>query len=182
MSGDQAMTPDTDGAEAHVDGGATDGVLASDAAAVDAAAAEIDAELAALLAERDQFREHALRLQADFENFRKRADRQRVDEVDRAVGKLVEELLPILDACELGYAHGVHGIEGVWSGLLAALRKHGLDPMDATNAAFDPALHEAVVHEAADDPAAGPVVSEVLRTGYVWKGKVLRPAMVKVTG
>jgi molecular chaperone GrpE len=153
-----------------------------DAIAVAEAEHDVEVDIDQLLSERNQFKDIALRLQADFENYKKRAERQRHDDVDRAVGKLVDELLPVLDACELGYAHGVHGIEGVWSGLLGALRKHGLEAMDAADATFDPALHEAVMHEAADDASGEPKVSEVMRTGYVWKGKVLRPAMVKVKG
>jgi molecular chaperone GrpE len=161
-------------------GGLTDEELAAEAAALAEAEAAVEVDLAALLAERDQYREIALRLQADFENFRKRAERQRSDEVDRSVGRLVEDLLPVLDACELAYAHGVQGIEGVWSGLLGGLRKQGLEAMDAADRPFDPAQHEAVAFEPGDGGTQ--VVGEVLRTGYTWRGKVLRPAMVKVRG
>jgi molecular chaperone GrpE len=137
-------------------------------------------DLEALLAERDQFKDIALRLQADFENYRKRQQANVSDEIDRATGRLVEQLLPVLDACEAGFAHGADGIEPIWSALIGALQKQGLEAMDAAGQPFDPAEHDAVIHE----PGEGdePVVAEVLRTGYRWKGKTLRAAMVKVKG
>jgi molecular chaperone GrpE len=147
----------------------------------DTAAEEaVELDIAALLSERDQFKDIALRLQADFENYRKRQQNTVSDEIDRATGRLVEQLLPVLDACEAGYAHGVDGIEPIWSSLLGTLQKQGLEAMNADGQVFDPVEHEAVVHEPGD--GGEPVVAEVLRTGYRWKGKVLRAAMVKVTG
>ena len=179
MTGDAQEAGGVDGSAPH-EARTADEQVAHDAASTAAAETAVEIDLEALLAEREQFRDIALRLQADFENYKKRAERQRIDEVDRAVGRMVEDLLPTLDACELAYAHGVQGIEGVWSGLLGSLRKHGLEPMDSAGRSFDPALHEAVVHEAGDSDE--PMVAEVLRTGYTWKGKVLRAAMVKVRG
>lgn len=130
--------------------------------------------------ERDEFKDIALRVQADFENYRKRAATQMSDELDRALGKLVEQLLPVLDACEAAVAHGVEGVEQVWSSLLGALQKQGLEALDLAGKPFDPALADAVLHEEGD--GSEPVVLEVLRTGYRWKGRVLRAAMVKVKG
>ena len=130
--------------------------------------------------ERDEFKDIALRVQADFENYRKRAATQMSDELDRALGKLVEQLLPVLDACEAAVAHGVEGVEQVWSSLLGALQKQGLEALDLAGKPFDPALADAVLHEEGD--GFEPVVLEVLRTGYRWKGRVLRAAMVKVKG
>ena len=130
--------------------------------------------------ERDEFKDIALRVQADFENYRKRAATQMNDELDRALGKLVEQLLPVLDACEAAVAHGVEGVEQVWSALIGALQKQGLEALDLAGKPFDPALADAVMHEEGD--GSEPVVLEVLRTGYRWKGRVLRAAMVKVKG
>ena len=124
----------------------------------------------------------ALRLQADFENFRKRVAAQLGDDVDRATGKIVESILPVLDACEAAAAHGVQGIESVWSALLGSLQKQGLEALDLADKPFDPSTAEAVVHEPGSEDGPGPVVSEVLRTGYRWKGRVVRAAMVKVKG
>ena len=139
-------------------------------------------EFDAMAAERDQFKDIALRLQADFENYRKRASTMQSDETDRATGKLAESLLTVLDACEAAFAHGVEGVEPIWSQLMGVLQKQGLEAMDLVEKPFDPIHAEAVLHEPAPDDASGPIVSEVLRTGYQWKGKVLRPAMVKVRG
>ena len=133
-----------------------------------------------VMKERDELKDIALRVQADFENYRKRAASQMGDELDRALGKLVEQLLPVLDACEAAVAHGVEGVEQVWSSLIGALQKQGLEALDLSGKPFDPALADAVMHEEGD--GSEPVVLEVLRTGYRWKGRVLRAAMVKVKG
>jgi molecular chaperone GrpE len=138
--------------------------------------------LDAVTKERDELKDMALRLQADFENFRKRVASQLVDDVDRATAKVVESILPVLDACEAAAAHGVQGIESVWSALLGALQKQGLEALDLADKPFDPATAEAVVHEPSAGESTGPVVVEVMRTGYRWKGRVVRAAMVKVKG
>ena len=130
--------------------------------------------------ERDEFKDIALRVQADFENYRKRAAVQLTDEVDRSTGRIVEAMLPVLDACEAAVAHGVEGVENIWSSLLGTLQKSGLEALDLQGQPFDPALAEAVLHEEGDGGEA--VVVEVLRTGYRWKGRVLRAAMVRVKG
>jgi len=147
---------------------------------VEGAASKIEVTIDDVLKERDEFKDIALRVQADFENYRKRAASQMGDELDRALGKLVEQLLPVLDACEAAVAHGVEGVEQVWSSLIGALQKQGLEALDLAGQPFDPALADAVMHEEGD--GSEPVVLEVLRTGYRWKGRVLRAAMVKVKG
>ncbi len=157
--------------------GAAPAEVPADALAV--AEAEVEHDVEALLADRDQFKDIALRLQADFENYRKRVATQQADEIDRATGKLAESLLPVLDACEAAFAHRVAGVESIWSTLIGVLQKHGLQALDLADQPFDPAVADAVLHEPGD---GDPVVAEVLRTGYTWKGKVLRPAMVKVRG
>ena len=144
------------------------------------ASAEPETELDIVTRELQQFKDIALRLQADFENYRKRVTAQQSDDVERAAGRLVESLLPVLDACEAAFAHGVDGVEPIWSQLMGVLQKQGLEALDLAEKPFDPALADAVMHEPGD--AAEPTVSDVLRTGYRWKGKVLRPAMVKVRG
>ncbi len=146
-----------------------------------AAEAALDFDLTSLVKENEERLAQLQRLQADFENFRKQAQKRVGDEVDRSTGKFVEDLLPVLDACELAFAHGVDGIEPIWSSLLGALRRHGLEPLDSLGAPFNPEQHEAVMHVQGEDDAE-PVVSDVMRTGYTWKGRVLRPAMVTVKG
>lgn len=141
---------------------------------------ELEIERNTAIAERDQFKDIALRLQADFENYRKRISAQQGDEVDRATGRVAESLLAVLDACEAAFAHGVIGVEPIWSQLMGVMQKQGLEALDLADKPFDPALADAVLHEEGD--ATNPIVSEVLRTGYMWKGRVLRAAMVKVRG
>jgi molecular chaperone GrpE len=139
-----------------------------------------DVDVVALLTERDDLKDIAIRLQADFENYKKRVASTQADEIDRATGRFVETLLPVLDACEAAVAHGSDDVLTIWSTLIGGLQKQGLEALDLVNKAFDPSLADAVMHE--DAGGAEPMVSEVLRTGYLWKGKVLRPAMVKVKG
>jgi molecular chaperone GrpE len=140
----------------------------------------VEHDIETLLSERDEFKDIALRLQADFENYKKRVAQVHADDVNRATGKLAEELLPVLDACEAAFAHGADGVEPVWSALMGALSKQGLVAMDLVGQPFNPELAEAVMHEPGE--GGDPVVVEVLRTGYEWKGRVLRAAMVKVKG
>lgn len=140
----------------------------------------VEHDIESLLAERDEFKDIALRLQADFENYKKRVAQVQSDEVDRATGRLAEALLPVLDACEAAFAHGADAVEPVWKALLGALSQQGLKAYDLVDKPFDPATAEAVLHE--DGDGGEPIVVEVLRTGYEWKGRVLRAAMVKVRG
>lgn len=150
------------------------------AAITDDVSEVVEHDIDALFAERDEFKDIALRLQADFENYKKRVAITQADEVDRATGKVVEALLPVLDACEAAFSHGVEGVEPVWSALIGSLQKQGLEALDLLDKAFDPSLAEAVASEPGD--GSEPIVVEVMRTGYRWKGKVLRAAMVKVRG
>jgi molecular chaperone GrpE len=149
--------------------------------AIDAEIVElIEHDIDALVQERNEFKDIALRLQADFENYKKRVTSNMSDEVDRATGRIADSLLPVLDACEAAFAHGAAGVEPIWSALMAALGKQGLIALDLLDKPFDPTTSEAVVHEEGD--GGEPIVVEVLRTGYEWKGRVLRAAMVKVRG
>ena len=156
---------------------ATDGAVVGDTE-VEAPTTGI-VDLDTVIAERDSFKDTAMRLQADFENYRKRSVSQQVDEIQRATGKFAESLLPTLDACEAAFSHGVAGVEPIWSSLLGVLQRQGLEAMDLADKPFDPAVAEAVMTEPGEGDA---IVVEVLRTGYLWKGKVLRAAMVKVRG
>ncbi len=152
---------------------------AAAAGSADEAAEDVAEDLQALLAERDQFKDIALRLQADFDNFRRRQAAERDAEVQRATGKMAESLLPVLDACEAAFLQHPAEVEPLFNLLLGELRRMGLESMNLDGQPFDPELAEAVLHEPGDGES---VVVEVLRSGYTWKGKVLRPAMVKVRG
>ena len=130
--------------------------------------------------ERDEYLALAQAKQAEFENFRKRTFKQQADELARAVGRLVENLLPVLDAFDYGIAHGDESVAPMRGQLLAVLEKEGLVRLEPTGEAFDPNEHEAVAHEPGDGTNDGPVVAEVLRAGYRWQGHLVRPAMVRV--
>jgi len=158
----------------------------------EAAASELEADLARLSqlqSERDEYLDTLRRVQAEFENYRKRVIKEQTALVDRATEGLVEQLLPVLDSFELALknfdaAGGEDtesvrkGVELVYAELLGVLEKAGLSCIEADGKPFDPNVHEAVMQEEGDGE---PVVTDVLRTGYTLKGRVLRPAMVKVS-
>jgi molecular chaperone GrpE len=160
-------------------------LLEADPAAAEAE--EIVSELNMLQAERDDLLDTTRRLQADFENYRKRVLREQTALVERATEGLLEQLLPVLDSFELAVTsldkHEVDdqvrkGIELTFAEFMAVLERGGLERIDALGAEFDPNEHEAVMQ---DDGDGEPHVGAVLRTGWKLKGRVLRPAMVKVT-
>jgi len=158
-------------------------------------------DVAALEKERDEYLTALQRLQADFENYKKRVLRQQEEQAARSAGQLVTKLLPALDALDLAELHlqvndegATHPVEAdtlaqVRALLLAALEKEGLERVDQVDVPFDPVVHDAVAHApAADDDEPSPdgqrevVVDEVMGSGYRWRGQVLRPAMVRVRG
>ena len=94
----------------------------------------------------------------------------------------MEKLLPVLDACDAAVHHGAVEVEPVYAALLGTLEKDGLERISPVDEEFDPNRHEAVMHEPAADGDEGTVVSDVMRAGYAWNGRVVRPAMVKVRG
>jgi molecular chaperone GrpE len=134
-------------------------------------------DVGALIAERDQFKDAMIRGQADFENFRKRSASQAAGDVDRATGRLAEALLPVLDAAEAAYVQHPDEVGPLLNVLLVELKKHGLEALDLESQPFDPEVAEAVAHEPGDGGQV--VVAEVLRSGYRWRGRTLRPAMVR---
>ena len=146
-------------------------------------------EVQRLTAERDEYLAHLQRTQAEFDNYRKRMLRDQTAHLERATGGLIEQLLPVLDAFELalnsagpissdaGVDRLRKGVELVYGELLGALEKAGLERIEALGKPFDPEEHEAVMHVEEDGE---PGVRDVVRSGYRFKGRVLRPAMVKV--
>lgn len=130
--------------------------------------------------ERDRYLDQLQRLQAEFENFRRRGRQDTEQRIAEGTGRLAEALLAVLDACDAAIGQGVSEIEPVRSSLTLALEKEGLEAITAVGELFDPNLHEAVLHEAGEGTES--VVVDELRGGYRWRGRVLRPAMVKVRG
>jgi molecular chaperone GrpE len=150
-----------------------------------AAEASLEKDIEALGRERDEFRELAQRVQADFENYRKRMLREQTDKIERANEGLLEQLLSVVDSFDLALANLSDaddkvrkGVELVYAELIGALEKAGLERIDALGKPFDPHEHEAVAQEDGDGE---PVVCDILRSGYRLKGRVLRPATVRVT-
>jgi molecular chaperone GrpE len=142
-------------------------------------------ELERLTAERDEYLAHLQRTQAEFDNYRKRMLRDQTAHLERATAGLIEQLLPVLDAFELALNSAGSdaerlrkGVELVYGELLGALEKAGLERIEAHGKPFDPEEHEAVMH--VEDEEGEPGVRDVVRSGYRFKGRVLRPAMVKV--
>jgi molecular chaperone GrpE len=153
------------------------------------AQAAVEEDLAQLSGERNELVDTLRRVQADFENYRKRVLREQTALVERATERLVEDLLPVLDSFDsaLGSLGGADspeadkvrdGVIGIRSQFVTVLEKAGLERMEADGASFDPNEHEAVLQ---DSGSGEPHVAETMRTGYRLKGRVLRPAMVRVT-
>jgi len=157
----------------------------AESARSDSASAEED-PLARVIAERDEYLELAQRIQADFENYRKRAARDQERLVTHAHERLVRDLLPVLDdlerALEAAERHEeaalVDGVRLVEQYLRKALEKEGLVEIEA-DGAFDPHVHEAVLAQPREGAEAGAVV-EVVQRGYRLGDRVIRPARVVV--
>ena len=148
-----------------------------------------DDPVASLQGDLDRFRDLALRTQADFENYKKRAARERDEGIKYANRSLLERLVPIVDNFELGlsaaWEEGKHspiysGMNMVLKQLTDFLADNGLQPIDAVGKQFDPNLHEAIGHEPSDEIPEGRVIRQT-RRGYRLKDRLLRPAAVVVS-
>ena len=144
-------------------------------------------EAAELKQQRDEYYDRLLRKTAEFDNYRKRTERERLQLSEAAAADLLTELLPLVDDLERALkAEGGDATDAVRKGvglihrqLLDILRKRGVRPIEALGADFDPHFHNAVVHEAAEGRREGEVIEEFAR-GYMLGDRLLRPAMVKV--
>ena len=148
----------------------------------------VESQLDAALREAAEFRDLAQRLQAEFENYRKRSLRDQQTAGERAAEPLVRELLEVLDEFELAMMAAERqpdfelfhrGVELVFAKLANTLRSFGVEKIEAEGSNFDPELHEALMQTGEGD--GEPIVAEVMRNGYTLKGRVIRPAGVKVT-
>ena len=142
----------------------------------------------ALQQERDDYYDRLLRKTAEFDNFRKRTERERQALSEAAAADLLEELLPLVDDLERALKADVgtegaeayrRGVELIHRQLTDVLRKRGVRPLDALGADFDPHVHQAVAHEPSAAHRDGEVIEE-FRRGYMLGDRLLRPAMVKV--
>ena len=174
----------------HPDEDANDTVATAppDGAEPAAAPEAIDpGDVVALKRERDDYQDRLLRKAAEFDNYRRRVEKERREQADQAVVDLLGELLTVVDDFEralavdapAGAANYRKGVELIHSKLVDLLTRQGVKPIDALGADFDPNLHQAVTYEDAPDRRDGEVLEE-LRKGYMIRDRLLRPAMVKV--
>jgi molecular chaperone GrpE len=151
--------------------------------------AVVDDATQALRAERDDLYDRLLRTTADFDNYRKRIDRERRETAQAAAADLIGDLLPIVDDLERALSASTtdesegagalrRGVELIHRQLLEVLRRRGVEPFDSVGQTFDPAWHEAILHEPSDRPE-GEILGET-RRGYRLGQRLLRPAQVRV--
>ena len=137
--------------------------------------------------ERDEFKDLLLRKSAEFDNYRKRVERDRQSLSDAAAASVIEELLPLVDDLERALKAEAgsdvdsyrRGVELIHTKLNDILRKRGVRPIEALGADFDPYYHQAVTHEHAEGRREGEIIEE-FRRGYMLGDRLLRPSMVKV--
>jgi molecular chaperone GrpE len=175
-------TEKVDSADATVESGVTQGDT-------DELKEQLRAQIENLEAEKQELINTLKRVQADFENFRKRIYKQAEELSEKAAVALMEKLLPIVDALDLAVQHhkasqeDTTGIQKVAQAFTELLEKEGLKKIGVVGEPFDPKKHEAIAKkEGSDEIFESPVVDEVHRYGYEYKGRVLRPAMVTVKG
>jgi molecular chaperone GrpE len=145
------------------------------------------AETAKLLAELDDLRQTLLRRQADFDNYRKRIEKERAEDSKRSTARLIEQLIPTIDGFEHAlaahrekeYENYRKGFELIYRQLLDHISRLGVERIDPTGKQFDPHLHQAMDRLETTDHEDGTIV-QVFQPGYVFHGRVLRPAMVRV--
>jgi molecular chaperone GrpE len=157
------------------------------AESVAADTAKANAELAKVTADLEELRQTLLRRQADFDNYRKRIEKERFEDAKRATARVVEGLIPVIDGFEHAlaahreaeYENYRKGFELIYKQLLDHLTKLGVERIDPVGKLFDPHLHQAVDRAETKDHDDGTIL-QVFQPGYVFHGRVLRPAMVRV--
>lgn len=151
-------------------------------------AAELDqlrVERDGLRVERDELRDSLLRRQAEFDNFRKRTERDRVEQSQYASMEVVGDLVPILDdfdralLADSNSPEYAKGVQMIYQRMAETLKKTGLEPIDAAGKPFDPHLHQAVERVETNNAPDQTIISE-FQKGYLFKSKLLRPSMVRV--
>ena len=185
-----ANLPDDEGAPATQAGAALDAEAQTagvETETTEAEAAEVAGDLQAAQGEAQQYLDHLRRLQAEFDNYRKRVMKEQTELAELGAMPVARRLLEVLDDFELAlmsasdqpdFDRFVKGIELVYAKLVDALKAEGLERMQAEGTPFDPELHEALLQTG--DGEGDPIVADVLRPGYTLKGRVLRPAGVRV--
>jgi molecular chaperone GrpE len=155
--------------------------------AIEAESPKGDAEMAKLTADLEGLRQSMLRSQADFANYRKRIEKERSEDSKRATARVIEEVIPILDGFEHAlaahreaeYENYRKGFELIYKQLLDNIAKLGVERINPVGKPFDPHLHQAMDRTETTEHADG-VILETFQPGYIFHGRVLRPAMVRV--
>jgi molecular chaperone GrpE len=171
----------------RINKGADSSEAEQSAKAMEADSANADAEMAKLTADLEALRQSMLRSQADFANYRKRVEKERSEESKRATGRVIEGLIPIIDGFEQAlaahreaeYENYRKGFELIYKQLVENVAKLGAERIDPAGETFDPHLHQAVERAETTDYQDGTIL-HVFQPGYVFHGRVLRPAMVRV--
>ena len=159
----------------------------AEAQAAAADTAKADAEMAKLTADLEELRQTLLRRQADFENYRKRIEKERFEDSRRTTARVIEGLIPVIDGFEHAlaahreaeYENYRKGFELIYKQLLDSVTKLGAERIDPLGKAFDPHLHQAVDRAETTEHDDGTIL-QVFQPGYVFHGRMLRPAMVRV--
>ena len=159
----------------------------SDGQELAADAAKADAEVAKLATDLEELRQTLLRRQADFDNYRKRIERERGDDSKRTTGHLIEALLPVIDSFEQAlaahrepeYANYQKGFELIYKQLVDNVTRLGAERVEPIGKPFDPHVHQAMDRTETSEYPDGTIL-QVFQPGYVFHGRVLRPAMVRV--
>jgi molecular chaperone GrpE len=155
--------------------------------AIDPGTADLLEQIGRLKSDKDDLVRTIVQRQADFENYRKRIERERQEESRRGVGRMIEDLIPVLDAFDLAlkahespdYDEHRKGLELIYRQLWESLTKHGLERIAAAGKTFDPHFHQAIERVETSEYPDGSIL-EVFQEGYLYHGRVLRPSIVRV--
>jgi len=181
---------ESESGEGASDAAAEGEFAAEEQSAEEPATDERDARIAELEGQLEEYRNRLLRAQADFDNYRRRTQREKEEMAKYASAEIITKLLPVLDNFEraIGASKGsgdfealAKGVDMIHRQLLQLLEQEGLKPMETVGQPFNPEYHEAVMRVESDEHEEGTVVEELQR-GYILKDRVIRPAMVKVSG
>jgi molecular chaperone GrpE len=174
------INPDSSAASAAADS-------SPEANSVDAEYANADAEVGKLAKDLEDLRQTLLRRQADFDNYRKRVEKERTEDSRRSTARVIESLIPVVDSFEQAlalhrepeYANYRKGFELIHKQLIDNIAKLGAERIDPVGMTFDPHLHQAMDRTETTEKDEGTIL-QVFQPGYLFHGRVLRPAMVRV--
>jgi len=180
-------SPEDDSMDTRASAPDTQKPAAGVAPVIDPATADLLEQIGRLKSDKDDLVRTMVQRQADFENYRKRIERERQEESRRGVGRMIEDLIPVLDAFDLAlkahdspdYDEHRKGLELIYRQLWESLTKHGLERIAAAGKTFDPHFHQAIERVETSDHPDGAIL-EVFQEGYLYHGRVLRPSIVRV--